>query len=474
MTAPHLVVVGAGLSGLAAAWTVRDLTERGRLRVTVIDERDRVGGVIGSQHPLGLVAEEGPDSFLARKPAGRTLVEQAGLGEELEGMAPTIHGVHLWIKNRLVPLPAGLTSGVPNQLMPILATPALPMRARLRMVVGALSPVAPMSPSRDFSVGRFFRAHFGNAATDLLIAPLFAGVYAGDLDALSLDQTMPHLRKFTASGGSLYSAARRRARTGKRPARSPFLTLRHGLGSLPYALKAKMPALKFMLGTKVEAIVPGDGDSPYRVVLQDRSELAADAVILAVPAASAVHMTAPVQNLADRLAAFRSASLAVTEFVFPSAALDLPPSRSGFLVPAGQGLTITACTYLNAKFLHGRSEAAAPKYTVLRAFLGRAGGEEIARYAGPDLLRTAESDLRHVLTIRGAAEWSSVWSFIDALPQYAIGHAQRVEAAKAAAASRPGLFLAGNYLAGVGIPDCIATGQAAAQAALAHLNHKAT
>jgi oxygen-dependent protoporphyrinogen oxidase len=463
----RVAVVGGGITGLAAALALEPLAATGALEVTLLERSTRLGGVLTSHRVQGQTVEEGPDSFLARKPAGRAFAQAVGLQACLEGPNPAVRGSYLVRDGRLVPLPEGLVAGVPSDLQAIARTPALSAYARLRAVAGLLRPGWPELPAVDLSVGAILTERLGRAYVDGLAAPLLAGIYAGRVDDLSVDGTLPELRRLAGGRGTLLGRAAAMRRAARSRSDGPvFLTPRDGMGDLAQKAAARLRAVTVRLCAEVRA-VRGRTAGGFDLALADGGALQADGVLCCVPAAAASRVLAGLPDVASALAAIRHATLAVVAFVLPPTAVTRPLDRTGFLVPEGEGMSLTACTWLSAKFLHGRPPQEPPAAHVLRAFVGRAS----APPASSDVA-LADAAWREVAGLMGiAAEpaWRAVYRFPEVMPQIAVGHAARRAAVEAAAAAHPGLAVAGNYLDGVGVPDCIRAGRQAAEALAARL-----
>ncbi len=478
-----VVVAGGGITGLAAAY---ELALAG-VPVRLVEPTARLGGKIRTRRVDGMVVEDGPDLFIAYRPAATALARELGMADELIGTTvPRI--VHIRTGGRLVPIPDGVGLVLPTRIVPFLATRLFSPLEKLRM---GLDLVLPRSPADDVSIGAFLRRRLGQALVARLGDPLIGGIYGASVDELSLDAVVPQLRTAEREHRSLLlaslaqgrqrAAARRSAQVGDTHgpgagapgaaapgagapgAGSAFLSLRDGMGSLVDRLAARLaahPAVELRLGAGVAGVEREAGRLTVR--LSDGSAMPAEAVILAGPAratATAVASLAPAA--ATALAEIPHGSTAVVSLAYRADQVEIPPGHHGFLVARDEPLAFGACTWSSAKW-PGR---APDGWVLARVFLGeRAGslGDEDAA-----LVATMHRDLATVVPIRGApaAHWVARWP--DAMPRYTVGHGRRVAAVADSLRDQPDVAVTGAALRGVGVPDCIDQGRAAARRVLA-------
>ncbi|GJG88291.1 protoporphyrinogen oxidase [Gemmatimonadetes bacterium T265] len=465
---PHVVVVGGGVSGLAAAEriTQSDATAT----VTVVEATARLGGMIHTEHSGDYTYEVGADSVLAAKPATRDLCARLGIADRLYGASA--RGAYVYRAGRLRRLPAGLSGLMPTQLRPLATSGILSPRGLARV---ALEPWrSTPEPTADESIRAFVVRRMGREAYDRLVEPLLTGIYAGDGAQLSIESTFPQLRAIERSHGSLLRGLRARAAAAA-PAPgaaspSPFLSLPTGLAELIDALERALLAtgrVRILRGTPVRALDPApDGrwtGSGVRVVL-DAFPIDADAVIVATPASVAASLLRPIDPaLAGELAGVTHGSTATVTLAYALADVPRPLDGTGYVVPRAEGRVVMACTWLSSKWA-GRVPA---DVALFRLFLGGAPRPELAHLDQTRLVALARTELREVLGVAARPRFTRVARWIDAMPQYTLGHAGRVARAAARVAAHPWLALAGNTYQGVGIPDCIRSGQAAADRVLA-------
>lgn len=484
---PQVVIVGGGIAGLAAAFYLRDEP----VTVTVLEGSPQIGGKLAVSEVAGIPVDAGAEALLSRRPEGVGLVRAAGLAGELTEPATTAAGI--WSRGQLHRLPGRQFMGVPADFGELagsgLLSPAGLARARQDMSLPATS------RNDDVSVASHVGARFGTELVDRLVDPLLGGVYAGRSEDLSFEATMPGLAAESRRHASLAEAAAAllpapgepapgepAAGPGRPPAgggndgaasparRSVFTTLTGGLGSLPAAVAAASGA-RIRTGVMVRELARTPGG--WRLTAgsaHNPERLTADAVVLAVPARPAGRLLAGVSGTGVAqagLAGIPYASMAIVTFAFPSAAFPRVPAGSGFLVPAVDGRAVKAVTFSTVKWPHLRS--AAPGLILLRCSLGRTGEEALLQRDDRELAALAVSDLAAATGVRGSPAAVRVTRWGGALPQYFVGHRERVARIQAAVAGQPGLAVCGAAYEGLGIPACIATGASAARQVAGYL-----
>ncbi|HWG93694.1 MAG TPA: protoporphyrinogen oxidase [Mycobacteriales bacterium] len=452
-TAPRVAVVGGGIAGLAAAHAVR--TARPDVHVVVLEASAALGGKLRGSEVAGVVVDEGADSLLARVPDAVELARAVGLGDRL--VPPATAGAGLWTRGRVRPLPTGTVLGVPADLRALARSGALPPADVARAALDLVLPGQPVE--EDVAVGALVARRLGRGVVDRLVDPLLGGVYAGRADALSLHATVPQLARTAATTPSLVRAAR--AARPARPVEGPvFLGLVGGLGTLPPAVAAASGA-EVRLGTTVRGL--SRTPSGWRLELGSAASpeaLDADAVVLAVPAAPAARLLRGVAPAAAaEVGVLDYASVALVTLVLDGPA---PGTGSGYLVPAVEGRLTKAVTFTSRKWQHLAGGPA-----VVRASVGRVGEEASLQRDDADLVATVVRELERAVGPLPHVLGTRVTRWGGGLPQYAVGHLDRVRRARAALP--PGLALAGAAVDGVGVPACAGSGRRAGEAVLAHV-----
>jgi oxygen-dependent protoporphyrinogen oxidase len=460
---PHVVIVGGGITGMAAAYALAtdDRARRLGATCTVVEAEPRLGGKLRTERIDGCLVEHGPDSFLATKPWAAALCHALGIGDRL---IPTLPGRAVYVahRGRLHPLPDGMAFGVPTRLWPMVRSGLLSPLEKLRVAGDLLLPRR--AERGDESIGGLVRRRLGDAVVQRVAGPLLGGIYAGDPDQLSARATFPLLLEWEASHRSLVLAAldqRRRAAVTARAPGAVFLSLAGGVGELVDRLAVALAGTRLMTGRTVVHLArqEGSGGVGYLVRLDDGIVLDADAVLLATPAFAAAALLTPLSGpVATTLSAIPYVSTAAVTLAYRRDDVRHPLDGHGFVVPRGEPLRITACTWLSSKWPH----RAPPDRVLLRCYLGAAGREAVVAEDDGRLAALARADVRAVMGIDAAPLFASVARWPKAMPQYPPGHLERLEAVSAGLAALPGLALAGAGYGGIGIPDCIRQGTEAA------------
>ena len=461
----RLVVVGGGITGLAAAHHALELARERRiaLELTLVEARERLGGTIATERAGGFLIEAGPDSFLSEKPWALALCRRLGLEDRLARTDDRYRKVFVWHAGRLHPLPDGWELLAPTRLAPFLSSRLFSWPGTLRM---AFDLVLPRGIADDESLGAFVRRRLGREALERVAQPLVAGIYTADPDDLSLTATMPRFAELEKQERSIILGlrrARRRAReTGVSGARwSLFVTLKEGMEDLVAALATRLQPGTVLLKQRVAGVVRR-GDR-WRVATAEGADLDADRVIVATESHAAARMLRYVDpTLATLLAEIPYASSATVTLGYRRADVVHPLDGFGFVVPHAEKRALLACTFSSVKY-PGR----APEGDVLlRAFVGGALNEAVLELDDAPLVMRARAELREALGITAAPALARVFRWPKAMPQYHVGHLARVETIERRAGALPGLDLAGGAYRGVGIADCVRSGEAAAERAL--------
>ena len=452
-------MVGGGIAGLSAA---HELAGRPGVTVTLCEAGERLGGKVRTEAFAGTDLDLGPDAFLARRPEAVALCRELGLEDEL--VAPAATTAWVWVGGRLRPLPAGTVLGVPTRLGPLARAGVL---SPVGLARAALEPLLPGRPlAGDAALGTVVRRRLGAEVHRRLVDPLVGGINAGTTDRLSIEVCAPQLAAAARRSPSLVRGVRAvTAGTGSGAGAGPvFLTIPGGLGRLVDALSSRLDAAgaEVRTGEAVRALAPG-GDGTY-VVTTASGPVVADAVVVALPAPAAGRLVAPhAPGAGATLAAIDHASVALVALAYPDSAVPRPLDGSGFVVAAGQGRLMTACSWASSKWAH----LARPGQVLLRASAGRAGDERASALDDDAVVARLRLELGAALGITAPPSEVRVTRWPGAFPQYAPGHLGRMAAAEEELATRlPGVSLAGAALAGVGLPACIGSGRVAARRAL--------
>ena len=446
------VVIGGGISGLTAAYHLA----RAGLEVTLLEATERLGGALETRREDGWLVELGPNTVAERPPLAE-LVERLALGGERIRAAPASRR-YLWHRGRLRPLPQS-----PLQLLgsPLLSWSGKLALAREPWVPPLLSaePALAATAERDESVADFVRRRLGREALDVFAAPFVSGIHAGDPERLSMRWTLPRLLALEAKHGSLLRGARAARRGGAASAfRSPVVSFRDGLATLVDRLAGAIPEVR--RGARVDAVRrAGEGF----VVESTSGAWAAPRLVVAVPAPQTACLLYPASDgRSSTLAELPYAPMAVLALGFARADVAHPLDGFGFLAAPGSGLRLLGCLF-SSSLLQGRAPAG---HVLLTCFLGGRLSPELVERDDADLLRLAQEDLERALGARGEPVFTLLRRWPRAIPQFELGHGRFVALAGELESAMPGLRLAGNWLHGAGVADCVERGAAVAASLL--------
>lgn len=465
----RIVVIGGGIAGLSAAYYARKNIPDSS--VTLIESDSHWGGKIitdrvsfaGGQ----FIIEGGPDTFLATKPWGVALCKELGLAERLHGTNPDQKNTYVLNKGRLLPLPDGLAMMIPTNVEAILKTRLVSWFGKTRMGLDFLLPAKAVNG--DESLGAFVSRRLGREAYENLIEPLMSGIYAGDGDQLSLASTFPYLRDLESKYGSLARGAlqMRKQSNGKavQGSRSAFLTPTTGLAEIVEALVESLESsgATLRLNTRASRLSRHLELESWNVELDSGESLQADSIILATPAyVSGALLASFDPELASALQSIPYASTATVSLTYRLSDIPRALDGYGYVIPRREGRKALACTWTSTKFPHRAPDG----YALIRVFVGRAGQElpsPNGRGAGGEgeLLELAKEELKLTLGITANPLLSRIFMWDKAMPQYNLGHPEILKRIDAALEKHPGLALAGNGYRGIGIPDCIHSGELA-------------
>jgi len=458
----RLIVIGGGIAGLSAAYyAYRNIPD---VHVTLIEAGSQWGGkIITDRVPFDdghFIIEGGPDTFLATKPWGVALCKELGLGERLHGTNPNNKNTYVLNKGRLLPLPDGLAMMIPSDVPSILRSRLISWLGKARMGLDFVQPAKAING--DESLGTFVSRRLGREAYENLIEPLMSGIYAGDGDQLSLASTFPYLRDLETKYGSLARGAlqMRKQSNGKavQGSRSAFLTPTTGLAEMVEALVQKLVSshADLRLNTKVVRIT--QQYMGFDVQLEDGTVLESDFLILATPAYVSGQLLSSLNpQLAFTLQSIPYASTATVSLAYHICDVPRKLDGYGYVIPRREGRKALACTWTSTKFPHRAPE----EYALIRVFVGRAGQD--IPWNETELLELAKEELKLTIGVTAEPLIARVFMWDRAMPQYNLGHPERLRRIDDALQHHPDLALAGNGYRGIGIPDCIHSGELAVE-----------
>jgi oxygen-dependent protoporphyrinogen oxidase len=457
VTKTTVAIIGGGISGLSAAYALH----KRQVPYLVLEAGPALGGVIRTETRDGFLLEGGPDSMLAQKPEGIALCRELGLGERLVPTNPEVRSVYILHRRKLHPLPEGMMLAVPTKILPFARSGLFSWPGKLRM---GLDLVIPGGNDRgDESIASFLRRRFGQEAVERLGEPLLAGIHAGDPERLSILATFPRFRDLEERHGSLvrgmWATPRPKAAPGARPP-AAFYSLRGGLREMVDALVVRLERERVWTKTAVHAVSRAAGG--FSLAVQGGETVSADRVIVAAPGPKvAPALEGLVPDAARTLGAIPFASSATVLLGYRRGDVAHPLGGYGMVVPQTEGLRTTALSFVSTKFPHRAPEG----HVLLRGFLGGVRDGEVMRLSDEEMVETVKRDMTGILGLRGQPVMSRVFRWPGGTPQLEVGHIERMAAVETEIASIGGLYLTGAGVRSTGIPDSVADGTRAGEAA---------
>jgi len=459
----RIAIIGGGISGLAAAFALEEHRRAGAIEYTVYESSSQLGGVLRTEHVQGCVVEAGPDSFISEKPWAADLCRSLGLGDQLIGSNDADRKTYILVRGRLIPMPDGLMFMVPTKILPTAFSPLFSWSTKLRMVRELLHP--PRAADADESVASLVERHYGAEMVDRLADPLLSGVYGREAASLSVRAVLPRFAEMERVHGSLgramLAARQKMLRPANEPAPSLFTSLKNGMQQLVESLVPRLNQTSLLTNAPVQSI-QRDAEGGWTVLAGSKCA-DFDAVILAVPTHAAAKLLSNCSpELAVELAAIQySSSITVGLGYDRSVRQSLPPGF-GFLVPRSEGKQLMAATFVHNKFPHRAPEDRA----LLRCFFAGSHSEKMLQQTDDAIIAVVRKELQQILGLRAAPLFARVYKWKSAMAQYGVGHLERLDRIERLRRQLPGLALAGNGYPGIGVPDCVRTGQEAANQVL--------
>jgi oxygen-dependent protoporphyrinogen oxidase len=458
----NIAILGAGTSGLAAAYRLQQLMPQSSLRV--FDRRSRTGGVLETLSRNGFQIEQSADNFITTVPWGLQLCKELGLGDDLVQTNPNARRTYVVRKGKLHLLPDGFLMMAPTKLMPMATTPILSPLGKFRAGLELLIP--PRKDDIDETMASFVCRRLGREVFERLVEPLVSGVYAADMDKLSVLATLPRFREMERQYGSLIWAMRRQLKANKAAhlaeqsgARySMFVTLRNGLSVIGETIAKRLPPGSLQLNTEVLQIEKMP-EGKWNVRTKEQT-YPFDAVVVAGSVADAAKVLKnSLPTLAEKLGNIDHEGTAIATFAFDSVQIKQEFCGMGFVVPKIEQNPILAGSFSSIKYEHRAPQG---KF-LIRVFAGGARNPELASMQEGELVPLLLGALRKIIRIDGEPQFTTVAHWANTMPQYNVGHRERIQEIESLVSTEPSLALAGNAFQGVGIPNCIQTGFVAAE-----------
>lgn len=453
----RIAIVGGGISGLATAFRLEQMRQRGiDVEYALYEGSPRFGGVLQTEQVDGYTIEAGPDSFLTEKSWATDFCRQVGLAAEIITSNSDQRKTYILLHGRLAPIPDGFMFMAPSKIWPVLRSRLFSSSSKVRMAREWFHPRKENAgdEANDESVASFVERHYGAEMVERIAAPLLAGVYGGDVKQLSIQSVLPRFAAMEAQYGSLTRGTLLHARRKKAQKTPPFTSLKNGMQQLADAVLAKLVPGSWQANCRVNAIqrindrwqisAEGKLGEPERSMF--------DGLILSLPAyASAALLQGIAPKLASELQTIPYNSSITVALAYDDKVKGALPAGSGFLVPQSEGKHILATTFVHNKFPH----RAPPEHALVRCFLGGPKAAAILGQSDEEILGLVKEDLRQILGITAEPLLSRVFKWRAAMAQYTVGHKSKVERIEQLSRELPACALAGNAYQGIGIPDCI-------------------
>ncbi|MGD9851371.1 MAG: protoporphyrinogen oxidase [Nitrospirales bacterium] len=464
-TAGHVVIIGGGITGLSAAYSIMEEAQKENVSVqcTILEQDSRWGGKILTHRIHELLIEGGPDSFLTTKPGAMELCRALGLEHRLLPTNAHHNRTFAFCRGKLRELPQGLLAFRPQRVGSLVTSGLLSVIGLLRMGAERFLP-CPSSRPDDESMSAFFSRRFGREAFTNLLEPLVAGIYAGDAEELSIEATFPRFRELERSHGSVIKGMRAiqgKSGVGSQGSGKPlsmFMSLRGGLGELIQALLLNLKSRKVQLrsGVEIREITASSGPtSSYRILLDDGQALDADAVVVTTPTYRSSKLLKQMSpELATVLDDIPYASTATVSLAYKTEGMQSLIAGFGFVVPRFEQRALLAATWSSLKW----PDRSKPEDTLIRAYVGGRGRETMFEKDDQEMVEIVREELAEMVGITASPHYAEVHRWIRGMPQYVLGHQKRLSFIERLLKRWPRLYLAGAAFRGIGIPDCIRDG----------------
>lgn len=468
-----VVIIGGGITGLSAAYTLQQAQDAGeQVDYLLIEKDNRLGGKIITEKIEGFTVEGGPDCFLSEKPWIGQMAEKLGISDRLLSSNEASKRTYVFADGKLHKLPDGLMGLVPTKIVPFALSPLISWPGKIRMAFDFIIPQK--KTDEDETLGSFVTRRLGKEALDKIAEPLIGGIHAGDPDQMSLKASFPRFIQMEEKYGSLIRAmlaGRKNMPKPKPPEpgkvqKTFFMTFVGGMGELTDKILENLDKSKIMTGKTVKN-VEKTAEGKYRVDIEGIDPIEADAVILAAPAHKAAEIVTTLdKELAENLAGIPLATSATVNLAFKRSDVNKSVEAFGFIVPISEKRKIKAATYSSTKWNHRTPN---DEYVLIRAFVGGAKNQELVSQDDDKLLDMVLTELKDIIGLAARPVMTKIYRWDNGMPQYTIGHLERVANIDARVTANPGFYVVGGSYKGVGVGDCMNAGAQASGKALAYL-----
>jgi protoporphyrinogen/coproporphyrinogen III oxidase len=456
----RIAIIGGGISGLSAAYSLEEKRRSGgNFEYVLYESSPQLGGVLRTEKIDGCVVEAGPDSFVTEKPWAADLCRELGLGDELIGSNDADRKTYILTRGRLVEMPDGLMFMVPTKILPTGLSPLFSWKTKLRMTQELFHP--PRAVDHDESVADFVARHYGSEMVDRLADPLLSGVYGGEAANLSVRAVLPRFAEMEKNYGSLgraMLAARKKMRSSPAKMAPPlFTSLKDGMQHMAESVVRRLNPASLLTETPVEAL---QREAESWVVSAGMRSDSFDRVIIALPARAASSVLSIVSpELAAELAAVQYSSSITVGLGYDHEVRQSLPPGFGFLVPRSEGKRLLAATFVHNKFPHRAPQDRA----LVRCFFAGQNAETVWPRSEDEIVGIVRQELQQILALKADPLFARVYKWKSAMAQYGVGHLEHLDRIERLRQKLPGLALAGNAYRGIGVPDCVRSGREAAK-----------
>jgi protoporphyrinogen/coproporphyrinogen III oxidase len=451
-----IAIIGGGITGLTTAFYLQKLKREQNLaiEITLFEQKDVLGGKIDTLYKDGFIIERGPDSYLSRKEAMTKLINEVGLADDL--VRNETGQAYILNENKLHKIPEGAVMGIPTKMSPFITTDLFSPLGKARAALDLIKQKS--SGQEDQSLGDFFRYRLGDEVVENLIEPLLSGIYAGDIDKLSLMATFPQFYQVEQKYRSLILGMKKTTPKSPKGKKKPgiFFTLKNGLSSLVKAMEEQLTDVEIVKGLTIDSVTRQH--EGYTVETKEGQSSLFDSVVMTTPHFITAKLLKGAERISSKDTRIPTTSVANVALAYPKSAVSLDKEGTGFVVSRNEeGVRITACTWTYRKWPHTTKE----DYVLLRCYVGRPDDQEIVDKSDEEIINVVKKDLQKTMGINAEPEFTIVTRWKQAMQQYEVGHLAKREMIENELQEKfPGVFIVGASYDGVGLPDCVRQGEA--------------